>query len=523
MPPTKTSTGRGGLFDLFPEHAQSLHGGARFDEGFGLQDKTAPKGASFDGFGTPNAADSSHGELWDEWREWTAMPDLHGGFLYDEGFGEHRANESERGALFDLFQPGTQVKFIFDGKDSEGIVQGTTPDGVTVKPRKGGDAVEVGLSQFLAYRSPSIDNAGTRAQPSQAEAPSACDSTAHGARRKAPSGIGAPVARVEPGGGNHGRSSVSADWSTVDHLKSILDGNDVQKGAGVMGCPRCGSESTKVAGGVHSCGSCEHAWSVTGNRITPLKMENPDWSEERAKRVAASIGDKKYGAHSMAEKAAEARKTHMPSDGLRSWSKWGQIAKEVTVAEVAIQAEEGGATLAGAKGAGSYCPECRESKSKLTDDGRCPDCNTVLEAHDGGTVSREKGDGNGSSESSAGKGVAEKTFSTVEDLRKAFGASGDPDVGGQTVTLTGREEPSTTIDKGQAKSDPSGPEVPEREHKESDHHGDLKGQPTTCPHCGQPMAELDAKTDQGAPSNAAPGGAAHKCVEGFLDALRAAA
>jgi ssDNA-binding Zn-finger/Zn-ribbon topoisomerase 1 len=462
MPPTKTSTGHGGLFDLFPEHAQSLHGGARFDEGFGLQDKTAPKGASFDEFGTPNAADSSHGELWDEWREWTPMPDLHGGFLYDEGFGEHAANEGERGPLFDLFQPGTQVKFIFDGKDSEGIVQGTTPDGVRVKPRKSGDAVEVGLSQFLAYRSPSIDNASTRAQPSSAEAPSARDSIAHGAGRKGAPDTGSPVARVEPGGRNAGRSPISPDWSTVDHLKSILDGNDIVK--------------------VEPCDDL------------PL---------------------------------ATARKSQrLPSELLKSYSEWTgdtTIAKEVTIADTAIQAQEGRATLAGAKGAGSYCPECRESKSKLTDDGRCPDCNTVLEAHDGGTVSREKGDGNGSSESSDGKGVAEKTLSTVEDLRKAFGASGDPDVGGQTVTLTGREEPSIAIDKGQAKSDPSGPEVPEREHKESDHHGDLKGQPTTCPHCGQPMVELDAKTEQGAPSHPAPGGAAHKCVEGFLNTLKVAA
>ncbi len=493
MPPTKTDTGHGGLYDLFPEHSQSLHGGARFDEDFGLQAKGARKGALFDEFGTPKAADSSHGEIWDEWREWTTMPDLHGGFLYDEGFGEHTANEGERGPLFDLFQAGTQVKFIFDGKDSEGIVQGTTPDGVTVKPRKGGDAVEVGLSQFLAYRSPSIDNAGTRPQPSSAEAPSARDSTAHGAGRKGAPDIGSPIAHVEPGGSNRGRSPVSADWSTVDHLKSILDGNDVQKGPGVMGCPRCGSESTKVTGGVHSCGSCEHAWSITGNRVTPLKMGKP-----LATKTGAS--------------ALDVLKADL-----------GIVAKEVTVAETAIRAEEGRSTLAGAKGAGSYCPECREKKGKLTEDGRCPDCNTVLKAHEEGRIPREKGDGNGSSESSAEKGVAEKTLSTVEDLRKAFGASGDPDVGGQTVTLTGREEPSTTTDRGQAKSDPSGPGVPEREHKESDHHGDLKGQPTTCPHCGQPMAELDRKTEEGAPSNPAPGGAAHKCVEGFLSTLKVAA
>ena len=209
-------------------------------------------------------------------------------------------------------------------------------------------------------------------------------------------------------------------------------------------------------------------------------------------------------------------RARLPSELLKSHSEWAgmtSVAKEVTVAQTAIQGEDGAAILAGAKGAGAYCPECRESKGKLTDDGRCPDCQTALKAHDGSKpVSREKGDGNGDAESSAGKGVSEKAFGTIGDLRKAFGATGDPGTGGQTVTLTGRDEPDSASDRGKAKSDPAGPEVPEREHKDSDHHSNGSGIPATCPHCGQAIAELNAKADQGAPT--------HKCLGGTIDTLK---
>ena len=205
----------------------------------------------------------------------------------------------------------------------------------------------------------------------------------------------------------------------------------------------------------------------------------------------------------------------LPSDILKNRSVWGHVAKEVTVAETAVQAEEGASTFAGAKGAGSYyCPECRERKKSLSDDGRCPDCNMVLAAHGDQRARREKGDGNGSSESSEGPGVAGKTFSTADELRKAFGAAGDPNAGGQTVTTDGSptERGQQT---GQAKSDPPDVPIEEREHKDSDHHSNGSGVPTTCPHCGAVIAELDEKAEQGAPTD--------KCVEGFLDTLKAAA
>lgn len=449
MAPTKTGTGHGGLFDLFPERPQAVHGSNLYDEGFQLQDKPAgPHGRNFDEWGTPTA-DTAHGERWDEFG-WKDMPDLHGGTLYDEGFASSSANESTRGPLYDLFQPSTRVKYIFDGKDAEGIVQGVTQAGdVVVQPRGGNGAVEVGVSQFLQYSSPSVDNAATKAPPSNA-APSARDSTAHGAGRQAAPAPGSPVSRVAPGPGNPDARSTGVPaglMSTVDHLKTALGVQDVEKTASV-----------------------------------PL---NP-------------------------------RSARLPSELLKSYSEWAgmtSVAKEVTVAQTAIQGEDSAAILAGGKGAGSYCPECRENKGKLTDDGRCPDCQTALKAHDGSKpVSREKGDGNGDAESSAGKGVAEKTTGMLHDLRKAFGATGDPGTGGQTVTLTGRDEPDSASDRGKAKSDPSGPAVPEREHKDSDHHSNGSGVPTTCPHCGYAIAELNAKAEQGAPT--------HKCLGGTLDTLK---
>lgn len=491
MAPTKTDTGHGGLFDLFPERPQAVHGSNLYDEGFQLQNKPAvPHGRNFDEWGTPTA-DSAHGERWDEFG-WKDMPEFHGGTLYDEGFASPSANESTRGPLYDLFQPSTRVKYIFDGKDAEGIVQGVTQAGdVVVQPRGGNGAVEVGVSQFLQYSSPSVDNAATKAPPSTAEAPSARKSTARGAGRQAAPDTGSPVSRVAPGPGNPDARNTGVPtglMSTVDHLKSMFGGNDIEKTDGVMGCPRCGGGTTKVTGGVHSCVSCDHAWSVTGNHVTPLKTGKP-----------------------LATKSVR-----LPSELLKSHSEWvgmTSVAKEVTAAQAAIQGEDGAAILAGRRGAGSYCPECRESKGKLTDDGRCPDCQTALKAHDGSKpVSREKGDGNGDAESSAGKGVAEKASGMLDDLRKAFGATGDPGTGGQTVTLTGRDEPDSASDRGKAKSDPSGPTVPEREHKDSDHHSSGSGIPTTCPHCGQAIAELNAKAEQGAPT--------HKCLGGTLDTLK---
>jgi hypothetical protein len=515
MPPTKTDTGHGGLFDLFPERPQAPHGGARFDEGFGLQDKSAPKGRNFDEFGTPKAADSSHGEVWDEWR-WKDIPDLHGGPLYDEGFDSPSANQTKQGPLYDLFQPSTKVKYIFDGKDAEGIVDHVVGEDVMVRPRAGGDAVPVGLSQFLAYQSPSIDNATVELPASEAGEPSAHNPTARGGHSEPPpaasTDLGPIIDRVSPGPGNPDtRSAIHADWSTVDHLKSILDGNDVAK------TPSPPLEHGDVVTYKHPNRGLTYG-KVIGVHASHYGVHNLEHHERHDVPHADVLGQRRTGGRPLA--ALTTAKTRMPSDSLSSYSEWTgatTVAKDVTVAETAVQGQNNAAPFSGDVGSGSYCPECRASKKSTTDDGRCPDCNTVLKAHDDKVVQREKGDGNGSSEDSSGKGVGK--MSTVEDLRKAFGASGDPGTGGQTVTLTGREE-TTDTDTGKATSDPSGPAVPKREHKDSDHHSNGSGVPTTCPHCGQVYSEEDRLTGQGAPSDDAPGGVTHKCVEGFLDTLK---
>jgi ssDNA-binding Zn-finger/Zn-ribbon topoisomerase 1 len=744
MPPTKTDTGHGSLFDLFPDRPQSLHGGARFDEGFNLQAKDAPKGRNFDEWGKPSRDVASHGPVWDEFG-WKDMPESHGGLLFDEGFDSPSANQTSRGPLYDLFEPSTQVKFIYDGQDAEGIVDHVREDGIVmVTPRAGGDAVEVGVEQFLAYKSPSVDNATTIAPESDAESPSARDATAHGAGILAGEGTGAgaepgtPVQAVAPGPGNpDARTEIPEDWSTVDHLKSILEGDDVGKGGdfaaranahaqqhgtgaaysrrmesstnrmftmrrgkqvgmsiqpigektvrgyhqpdaatqhplgafpshdtahraivaahekhlgkssgdlldvqktvgyhmhlkdgfathtlndktgerrigtsrslggaegGVMAHHKQGNTlmhigtfpsheaaHTAILGahsawtaknvespldvlkeslGVEKSTGAEISGSAPGYRMTagPNKSAVDHWDKRSGRRIGSSVAthpghvvagyhyengevhtlghhDTHSAAHArivgfhqdLAETSARIRQgAHktavLPSQLLKSHSEWGGVAgsmtrmgvvaKDVTVAETAIQAEEGAATLAGAKGAGSYCPECRATKKSLTEDGRCPDCNTVLKAHEPGRVPREKGDGNGSSEDSSGNGVGEKTFGSIDDLRKAFGAPADAYPGGQTVTTDGSVH-QRGQQTGQATSDPGDVEIEEREHKDSDHHSDMSGVPTTCPHCGQVIAELDAKTDEGAPANASPtvgsGSAynpsAHKCVE----------
>lgn len=706
--PAKPGHAHGALFDQFPQGLQSLHGGARFDEGFQLQDKSAPKGDKFDEFGQPSDPDQTgHGPVWDEWG-WKDMPDIHGGLLFDDGFREDTANETSRGPLFDLFEPSTQVKFIYDGQDAEGIVNQVRSDGVVmVTPRRGGKPVEVGLEQFLAYRSPSMDNAGTTAERSEAEAPSAWSPVARGGDHNTvptPSDAGVPTSAPDPGSpveatpqgmATEPRSSTDVDWSPIQSLKTALgDELDVTKadsngyrmerhgdigdgeGGGIRDMhqhfagqrfigrsyrfspggsikaqhthPRSGAmtylgehpdhehahkvirahdesdaaksepsaldvlkaavtpdewenhasaasghlrqalrtssggsphfnralthlndarehqrsaagargamvgyhqglrnhsttrahESTEMgiaaehgAGGdtTHAQRASTHLGTIRkeyGELLDVLKehigfdamvakLEGEGHSAEHAKRIAASIGRKKYGAKGMEAKAAAAEKTvRLPSELLKTCSVFDgepAVRKEVTVAESAIQAQEGASTLAGGKGAGStYCPECREQKS-LTDDGRCPDCNMVLDSHEPGKAKREKGDGNGQGESSAPTG---KTFATVEDLAKAFGAAGDPGAGGQTVTSDGKPG-----DRGkktrQAEGFPSDEPVEQRSTPESDHNSTTEESHSaggTCPHCGKPLKELDEKAEQGAP--------AHKCVEGFLEVLK---
>jgi hypothetical protein len=491
MAPTKTDTGHGNLFDIFPERPQAIHGGARFDEGFNLQSKGAPNGPSFDEFRPSTEPDNGeHGMLWDEWG-WKDMPELHGGLLYDDGFASPTANTSKQGNLFDLFQPSTQVKFIYDGKDSEGIVDHVDGEDVFVRQRGSANVVPVGLSQFLAFRSPSLDNTAVVAERSDAEAPSAWSPDAHGAGREAGEPYGQPVMPTPQGQAMQERSGIpEGSMNIVDQLKSMFDSNDVQK---------------------------EHV----GFAEMVKKLEGQGHSNEKAKAIAASIGRKKFGAKGMEARAEAAKTQRLPSEILKSCSEWSgvtSVAKEVTVAEAAIQAEEGAAPFSGSKGAGSYCPECRVNV-KPSEDGRCPTCQMALKAHERHKiVPREKGDGNGSAEDSAGKGVAEKT-SILDDLRKAFGAGGDPMAGGQTNTLTGKPEQKDS-NKGQAKSDPLGPSVPERAHAESDHNED-KSKPKTCPYCQQPLKELDDKTEEGAPSNVEPD-IAHKCLEGLLDTLKMA-
>lgn len=635
MPPTKDNTGHGALFDVFPDRPQSLHGGAKFDEGFNLQSKDAPKGRNFDEWGNPSAPPADHGPVWDEWG-WKDMPDSHGGILFDEGFGSPSANETSKGPLFDLFEPSTQVKFIYDGQDAEGIVDHVRGDGaVMVTPRAGGSAVEVGLEQFLAYKSPSVDNVGTTADRSQAEAPSAWDATAHGAPRGGTPDPGRPVEAVSEGPGNpDARSEIPADWSTVDHLKSVLVGDDVAKSPrkettspldvlksglgesdGWDSHARSAKEHLGMAlrtavGGkphferasTHLSEAREHhravAYQTQPAMINHRKaLRDNSLSHARDSTLMghtaehASGGDVHHAGqavkqldaiHKPATQKTATPAIRLPSDVLKSYSiafaGATGVAKDVTVAETAVQAENGAAV---------FCPECRKS-AKPTEDGRCPTCQQTLKAHEGHKiVPREKGDGNGSSEDSSGKGVAEKTSvlkdmhkafqvphpigskmrysplggpnrglstpvtvthhepggtygvrhpsgaqqsgiphhellggiaktSTIEDLRKAFGAGGDSDTNSGT-TWDGSEH-STGQQKGQATSDPGDVEIPQREHPDSDHHSNMSGVPTTCPHCGEVIAQLDAKTAEGAPANVEP--TAHKCLQAFLTTVK---
>jgi hypothetical protein len=257
----KDAPDHGRLYDNFSRQSTHPHGGSYFDSGFTLQAHTDAHGKLYDLFGVPKDS-SAHGERFDEFG-WKDMPTIHGQ-SFDTDFRQPTAHTSgEHGTWYDEFRGGTEVRYMLDGADYEGTVVECNTDHAVVRAHDG-QTHEVGLSQFLAYRSPSLDQASPGLPDAAVDSPSAHDHTAHGNFGT----TGKPAITTEPsvtehvseGPGNpDARSSVPGGiFDTFTSLKSLVREyeDDVAKD---VDATETATQAQDLEGDKHAwCPHCKH-------------------------------------------------------------------------------------------------------------------------------------------------------------------------------------------------------------------------------------------------------------------------
>jgi len=446
----------GRLFDNFSAQASHTHGGSYFDAGFGVQTLEDAHGRLYDLFGA-RRGDELHGDHFDEFG-WKAMPAIHGQ-LFDSSFrteipqsdGHHG-----RGDWYDVFRGGTQVRYMLEGLDCEGTVISVNDEYATVESSEG-QTHQVGLSQFLEYRTPTQEQASPPITETESENPSRHDPTADGAHvgdeRRHAVDPGSKVDHVSPGPGNTDtRSGLPAGlMSTFDRLKTLAVEMDVEK----------------VSDGV-----------VTEEKI-PQACKNCG-TKLNAKRERMIVAGALKSVH--VATCPTCQTTHVGSDGAGAVT-----AKSVDTTELAVQGKPTGKTV----GHRNNCPKGGSAPCGAETDGRCGLCKAEVHDHDA--------------------------------VGKAFGSPADALAGGQTRTVGAGNGNS---DRPPASSEPSGPEVPQRDHKSTDHHSSQE-KPDRCPHCGAALARVTHATEQARGNRQEKQGhkatfdtVSHKCVGTGLDLLK---
>ena len=262
----------GALYDNFTAQARSRHG-AQHDEfhregGKGGMDRLTDK------FPQRKGVDR-YGERFDDFG-WIDVDGGHG-LLYDEGFSTPTAHTGDHGTWHDQFRPGTQVRYMSDGADYEGVVISLHAGYAKVRSREGADH-EVLPSQVLQFRTaeaadhPQQHTQSVTATPGhtdtsvvggpQGERPSGRSRTAMGggARRKPDAGMDSPVTHV---------TGKTLDETIAEVRKLALD-YEVEVGkavdssetavqaqshdTGKSWCPKCRHVCSKVEDG--RCPSC---------------------------------------------------------------------------------------------------------------------------------------------------------------------------------------------------------------------------------------------------------------------------
>lgn len=251
------STTHGPLHDEFTATSRDPHG-AQQDEGYRDGKPSRAHGKLLDQFAKPPGVDR-YGEHWDEFG-WKAMPAMHG-LRFDSDFSQPAALDGgDHGTWHDVFRGGTQVRYIVNGIDYEGVVENTGSDHVAVRSREGARH-ELGLGQIKELRWATQSGQGDGRKPvaqpgktadsapsSKADAPSAHNTKAHGAGRQ-------QLDATE-------KTSDDADVEkTVDSTETALqgqgDGGSVEKVGHRANCPKGGSDpcGAEQGGKCSSCGA----------------------------------------------------------------------------------------------------------------------------------------------------------------------------------------------------------------------------------------------------------------------------
>lgn len=355
-------SGHGARFDEFSSQPSHSHGGSFFDVGYSQATHDEAHGKLYDLFGVKPDAGTTHGERYDEFG-WKEMPAKHGQ-LFDSDFGHATAGEGEHGTTwFDEFRGGTEVRFLSEGKGYEGTVIECNREFATVKDH-GGQLREVGLSQFLQYRSPTQTQADPGLPGPAVESASASDPVAHGAfhgdRRPVPTEMPSRVQHVAPGGSNDNAGRIGLPdglMNTFERLKAVADELDVEK-SGVAG----GSLAT------HQCSSCKAGYQLQGSQLHRVKNSQVD-------KIGTSAS---VGTCSNCGSDARAHIKPVPAGGTAQ-----HFGKSVDATATAVQGQDlEGERAAKTVGHRSNCPRKGSAPCGGETDGHCSICNATVRDHE---------------------------------------------------------------------------------------------------------------------------------------------
>ena len=459
----------GARMDEFHAVASNDHG-PYFDAGFSQGAADDAHGKLFDLFGVPRDSDA-HGQRWDEF-DWREMPALHGAH-FDTGFATPIAGEGEHGTTwFDVFRGGrTQARYIFNGVDHEGTVVDVAPEYATVQSRDG-QTHEVELTQFLAYRTPNEEQAGPAIPASDAEAPSARSSDAHGAFEGERADVSpevadkAPIEAIPQGQARQARSDLlGGPMDTFDHVKTLARGLDVAKRFASAGDVIKAIRYDEVGDG------------------SPVVYRAPNGSEIQGTIELYLNGVYGVDTGDGVTMLATGENLDLAKSVAKTWSSGTAFEAKKPCGKMGCDSHT---MVAHANKAGSLI--------------HCGQCGSV---HPG---SKFKGETHPEPEASAAIG---KTVTLRDELADVF-----KDVGITETAILGTPNQA-------------GIDVPVREHKSTDHHSSVDS-PKVCPHCGKPLAEEEHQTEQGAPSRKDKEGGSdefdtvesHKCFGSTLDLLK---
>lgn len=352
-------SGHGPQFDQFSRQTGSPHGGATFDEGFGLSatHASAAHGKLFDQFATRPGVDR-YGEHFDEFG-WQDMPTLHGRH-FDEGFassGSDTAHDNTHGhgTWFDAFRGGAEIRCMIDGADYEGTIVDCNADHAVVQTREGGRH-EVDYDQILRWR-PANGGKPSRDTKRGGMHKPETDTSVVGSAPTSPS--------VSANGGHLSDRVHSMPSESIVANKTTDEALEVEKG-GRRGSPvpappgtpqerrtqriaAAGKKQPEVRHGGFSCKGCGHAdW-----RMHPVIDKTGKPSSQIGMKGCASCG------------------TMHPTRIGKTSGEALDVSKDVDASETAVQAKD---QEAPADGAGkAWCKTCSHYCKKVQD-GHCPTC-----------------------------------------------------------------------------------------------------------------------------------------------------